>query len=140
MDMQLKNDSLMQTNQAGVQMLKEAIVRELFEKGFRQTDNPNLWVNIGIVTEDKVQTRNTSIREAPIYIGQRRYSWKSEEVVVAKYKLGTVSIHFVDAVKNEPVWEGVVQGTLSNNPTKLRHRIDKGVEMLFEKLPIVENK
>ncbi|WP_366970479.1 DUF4136 domain-containing protein [Rhodocytophaga aerolata] len=100
MDIQVKNDSLTQLNHPGIQMLKEAIVRELSAKGFQQAQEPDLWVNIGIVTEDKVQTRKTDIREAPVYIGQRRYSWKSEEVEVARYKTGTVSVDLVDAEKN----------------------------------------
>jgi hypothetical protein len=118
LDVNFKNEQMGETNQQGIQLLKDALVRELTEKGYRQADNPDLGVNIGIVTEDKVQTRKTDIRDAPVYIGQRRYSWKSEEVEVGRYRLGTVTIDIVDMQKNDPVWEGVVQGTLTDNPGK----------------------
>jgi hypothetical protein len=98
-----------------------------------KSETPYLWINIGVVTEEKVQTRWTDIREAPIYIGQRRYSWQSKEVEVGRYRVGTVSIDFVDAGKNQQIWEGVVQGTLTNDQKRLQTRIDKGIQQIFKR-------
>ena len=135
LDISLKNEGMGDENALGVQMLKNSLETKLTQKGFKKSENPDLWVNIGIVTEEKVQTRRTNFREAPIYIGQRNYSWQSKEVEVGRYRLGTVSVDLVDANNNVPIWEGVVQGTITENPEKLKRRIDQGIEKLMEKIP-----
>lgn len=118
-----------------VGLLKEAITRELESRGMeRVSASPDLLVNIGIVVEEKVQTRETTIREAPIYIGQRRYHWETEEVEVGRYREGTVTLDLVDRRENKLVWEGVVEGVIPKKEEQLRGRIDEGVEALFEEL------
>lgn len=118
-----------------VEILKEAITRELESKGLRRSStSPDLLANIGIVVEQKVQTRQTDFREAPIYIGQRHYHWESEKVEVGRYREGTVTVDLVDPHSNERVWEGAVEGVIPQRDKKLRDRIDDGVQALFEKL------
>jgi hypothetical protein len=118
-----------------VSLLRQSITRELESKGLERTSvSPDLLVNIGIVVEEKVQTRETTIREAPIYIGQRRYHWQSEEVEVGRYREGTVTVDLVDRAENKMVWEGVVEGVIPQKQEKLQERINEGVEALFEKL------
>jgi hypothetical protein len=118
-----------------VGLLRQAITRELESKGLEKTSvSPDLLVNIGIVVEEKVQTRETTIREAPIYIGQRRYRWESEEVEVGRYREGTVTVDLVDRAENKMVWKGVVESVIPQKQEKLQERIDEGVEALFEKL------
>lgn len=131
-DVDLKHDSLLTSDSDGIRMLKTAISREMEALGFKRSEQPDLWVNIGIVVEPRTQTRTTDITEAPLYIGQRRYHWESEEVVVAHYEEGTVSIDIVDAQKKERVWEGVVAGTVSKNELKLQKRVSKAMELLFK--------
>jgi hypothetical protein len=109
------------------------------DRGFTKTQNPDLWLNIGIVIENKVQTRQTNIRDAPLYIGQRNYSWRSKEVEVNRYKLGTVTLDLVDQQKNEQIWEGVVQGTISNKSEKMKKRVNKGIDKLFNQLSTPDN-
>ena len=113
LDVSLKTQQIGEQSQQGIQLLKEAVDREMNKRGYLKSDNPDLWINIGIVTEDNVQTRRTDIREAPVYIGQRRYSWQSKEVEVGRYRVGTVSIDVIDSGKNQQIWEGVVQGILT---------------------------
>ena len=116
-------------------LIKQSIAKELSTKGLSHTpSNADLLVNIGIVVEEKVQTRETNIREAPRYLGQRRYSWKSEEVEVGRYKEGTVTVHLVDAKTKKMVWQGVVEGTIPSKQEKLADRIDEGVDELFAQL------
>ena len=135
LDVSFKNDSMADVNRQEVQLLKNAIARQMESLGYRQSADPDLWVNIGIVVEDKVQTRNTNIQEAPVYIGQRRYHWEVEERVVDKYKQGTVTVDVVDAERRERVWEGIAAGTLTDNLKKLEKRINEAMEMLFDKYP-----
>ena len=115
--------------------LKNAIVRELEKKGYtRDQQSPDLRINIGTTVEDKVQTRETDYRDIA-YMGQRNYSWQSEEVVVNEYKEGTVVIDFVDSGEDKLVWQGVAAGTISGNESEMIKRIDKAMEMLFDKFP-----
>jgi hypothetical protein len=117
-------------------ILRDAVARELTAKGYRQSPgDADLLVNIGIVVKEERQTRETNIREAPRYIGQRRYSWKSQEVEVGRYKSGTVTIDLVDGKKNSMVWEGVLEGIISQKENAYRNDIDKGIADLFEKFP-----
>jgi hypothetical protein len=119
-----------------VNLLKSAIQQELTAKGltFSPTD-PDLLVNIGVVTREKVQTRQTDFRtDAPKYIGQRRYSWRSEEVEVGRYKEGTVSVHLVDRESNALVWKGAVEAIIPRREAQLQKTIDAGMTKLFERL------
>jgi len=83
-----------------------------------------------------VQTRETTIREAPRYIGQRNYHWQSQEVVVGRYEEGTATVEIVDAAHREVVWQGAVKSILTSNPTKLTKRIDDAIAALFVKYPV----
>jgi hypothetical protein len=139
MDVSLKNEAFTELNSEGIQLLKTAIDQQMQDRGFTKTQNPDLWLNIGIVIENKVQTRQTNIRDAPLYIGQRNYSWRSKEVEVNRYKLGTVTLDLVDQQKNEQIWEGVVQGTISNKSEKMKKRVNKGIDKLFNQLSTPDN-
>lgn len=116
-------------------LLKEAIARELQARGLTQSSSaPDLLVNIGITVKDKVQTRETNFRDAPRYMGQRNYTWKSEEIVVRRYKEGTVSVHLVESPTRKMVWNGVVAGTIPDNENKLPETIDEAMRKLFAEL------
>ena len=115
-------------------VLKSAISEQLNRKGYESAPNPDLMINIGSSVEEKVQTRETDYRDIA-YMGQRNYSWQSEEVIVNQYKEGTVVLDFVDVSSNQMVWQGVAAGTISGKETEMVKRIDKAMEMLFESFP-----
>lgn len=120
---------------ANAVLLKQSITRELESRGIKQsTLDPDLLINIGAVVEEQIQTRETSIREAPRYLGTRNYSWKAEEVEVGRYKVGTVTVDLVDRASNKMVWKGVVEGTLPAKQEKIPSTIDEGMKALFQKL------
>jgi hypothetical protein len=115
--------------------LKNEIASQLVKRGLSQTsDNPDLLVNIGIVIEEKVQTRETTIRDAPHYMGTRNYHWESQEVAVGTYEEGTVTIDLVDRAKNEMIWEGVASSIIVKKDEASKKNIAEGVAMLFEKI------
>jgi len=119
-----------------VNILKQSIQQELARKGLSlNPTNPDLLVNIGVVTREKVQTRETDFRtDAPRYIGQRRYSWKSQEVEVGRYREGTVTVHLVDLEKNLLVWKGAAQAIVPKKEKKLQKTVEAGVAKLFARL------
>jgi hypothetical protein len=95
-------------------------------------------VNIGIQVEEKAQTRETDWRTDGryTYIGQRNYSWKSEEIVTGYYKEGTVTVHLVDASKISMIWKGTVQDILPSKASKIEEVANKAMKSLFEKYPV----
>ena len=120
-------------------MLKSVIAGELTSRGYRQSSSkPDLLVNIGLQVEEKTQTRQTDWRTdgAYRYMGQRNYSWKSEEVVVGYYKEGSVTVHLVDAAANEMVWKGTAKDILPSKESKIPELAKAGMKALFAKYPI----
>jgi hypothetical protein len=119
-------------------MLAQAIEGELKKRGFvRSSANPDIMVNVGIVVEEKVQTRETNFtQDAPRYIGQRRYSWKSQEVEVGRYRVGTATVDLVDSKQNKLVWQGVVEGIIPEKEKKVEATIKKGIALLFAQFPV----
>ncbi len=119
-------------------LLKEAIVTEMKKRGYTKViTSPDLLINIGIVVTEKIQTRQTDFRtDAPKYMGQRNYSWKSEEVEVGRYKEGTVTVDVVDAAANQMVWKGVAESVLPGKQAKMPDVIREGILKLFEKYPV----
>ncbi|EON78152.1 lipoprotein, putative [Lunatimonas lonarensis] len=125
--------------QAGIDFLKGEIAKQMAYRGLlRDEESPQVWVNIGVWVEEQTQTRETGLVTDPgtfNYIGQRRYSWKSETVELGTYKKGTVTLHLVDATENNALWIGTVEEILVSNEDRLRNRIMRGVEKVFIEIP-----
>ncbi|MBX0288857.1 DUF4136 domain-containing protein [Hymenobacter sp. HSC-4F20] len=137
MDVTARNEAAFAGGAVGIEELKRAVAREMENRGYQRAESPDLWVNIGVVTEEKVQTRETNIQfDGPRYIGQRRYHWESQQVPVGTYKYGTATVDVVDAARNTQIWQGVAASTLSKDPEKLAARIDEGIATMFEKYPV----
>ncbi len=135
--METGGDALSQDYYNGVNLLKEAISRQMQRRGLTQSQtNPDLLVNLGIVVNQKVQTRQTSLlTDPPNYIGQRRYRWQSREVETGRYRQGTVEVHLVDPARNELVWRGVAEGVVPERTARLERTISEGAEKLFRRIP-----
>jgi hypothetical protein len=101
----------------------------------RNTQNPDLLINIGLVVEEKIQTRETDFRtDRPLYTGQRNYSWQSETVEVARYHEGTVTMDWVDRAKDKRMWEFVLTSIMVKKDEASLKNIQKGKELISEKL------
>lgn len=119
-----------------IDQIKTAVASELTRRGYQQTSgNADLMVNLGLVVQEKTQTRETDIREAPIYIGQRRYAWRSEEVPVGKYQEGTLNVDVVDGKSNQLLWDAAVRSVLTKT-SGAPEKINQAVAKLFEKFPV----
>ncbi len=123
-----------------IEQVKRAVAAELTNRGYQQMVNSevgaqaDLLVNIGGIVNEKTQTRQTTIYEAPRYIGQRRYHWQSQEVPVGTYKEGTLNVHIVDAQRNNLLWDAAVSSVLrKGNVTP--EQISEGVSQLFARFP-----
>ena len=138
MDAIARNDSAFQNSGSNIFDLKRAVTRELEARGFRKADQPDLWVNIALVTQQRVQTREANFRTdgAPYYIGQRNYHWQANDIPVGSYQEGTATIDLVDAARKELVWQGTTTSILSRTPSRSARQIDKGVEDVFARFPV----
>ncbi|GGK68022.1 DUF4136 domain-containing protein [Rufibacter glacialis] len=118
--------------------LQREVASQLKQRGLTQTTTePDLLVNLGVVVQEKTQTRQTDIRsDPPYYMGQRRYTWKSKEVEVGRYKEGTISVHLVDRARNELVWGSEAESVIPGKEGKVQERISAGVEKLFSSIPV----
>jgi len=122
----------------GISDLQQAIATELKQRGYEQSANrPDWLINIGIVVNTQVQTRQTDFRTdgAPRYVGQRNYSWKSETVELGRYREGTVSVHIVDAARRELLWKGAVQGVIPDKNSARVAAATAAMQMLMERFP-----
>lgn len=138
LDAVARNDSTFQNSGTGIFDLKRAVTVEMARRGFQQAPQPDLWVNIGIVTEQRTQTRPGDFRTdaAARYIGQRNYHWDARDVPVGQYQEGTATIDIVDAARKEQVWQGTTTSILSRKPAKSAKQIDKAVATVFAQFPV----
>ncbi|MDO9554435.1 DUF4136 domain-containing protein [Rhodonellum sp.] len=123
--------------QRNVHLLKTAIIQQMENRGLRESPDPELKINIGIRVEEKIQTRQTGLMTDPgtfNYIGQRRYTWKTEIVEVGRYKKGSIRLDFVDAKQNQVVWMGISEKIIPNKEKKIPSEILKIVDAFFTKI------
>jgi hypothetical protein len=138
MDEVARNDSAFQRSSTGIFDLKYAVTQEMERRGYRKAAQPDLWVNIGMVTQERTQTRPGDFRTdgLPRYIGQRNYHWDARDVPVGQYQEGTATIELVDATRKELVWQGTTTSVLPKVRTKATKQIEKAVEAVFEQFPV----
>ncbi|MEJ7768021.1 MAG: DUF4136 domain-containing protein [Chitinophagaceae bacterium] len=120
-----------------VEKLEDAIAIKMQNFGYLLSKtNPDLLINIGMTVDEKVQSRQTDFRtDAPRYTGQRRYSWKSEQVKVGSYRQGTVVVEVVDRKLDKMVWSGAVQDIIPAKESRIESTIKNGVQKLFADYP-----
>ena len=123
---------------AAMREVEQAVAAELTKRGYQQVSvihtRPDLVVNVGAVVDEKTQTRQTTIYEAPRYIGQRRYHWQSQEVPVGTYQEGTISLHVVDNERENLLWDVAVSGVVGKKGVT-PEQIREAIRDVFAKFP-----
>jgi hypothetical protein len=118
-------------NKSNISYLKNEIDHALKKIGLSVSEKPDLLLNIGVVVQQRTQTRETDPRYDMNYAGQRNYHWEREDLIVGYYDEGALTIDLVDTKMNALIWQGTAIGILSNNEKKIRQRIDDAVDKLF---------
>lgn len=136
--LQASGDTISANFKSSTALLQNAITTELEKRGYKRAENnPDMLINIGIVVEEKIQTREMNLRtDPPMYIGQRNYKWESKEIETGRYRDGTMTLDIVDSKKNTMMWTGVVEGIIPEKTEKLQTTVDKGVAELFKRYPV----
>jgi hypothetical protein len=117
-------------------VIRDELMNQLANYGLkRSANNPDLFVNIGIKLEKKMQTRETEFAtDAPFYMGARNYSWHSEEVPVGEYHEGTFSIDFVESKDNSLKCMAVADAVVVKNDKNSKKNIEVALKRLFKKI------
>lgn len=118
------------------QLATKMITGNMAGKGLVRSDSPELMVNLSVQLQEKTQTRTTDFRTdgLPRYMGQRRYSWKSEEIEVGKYQEGTLILDVIDTKNDKLVWRSGVRGILPDNTAKAEAGLTAAINELMGKL------
>jgi len=120
-----------------INFLISEIGKQMAARGYQKVkEKPDLILNIGVVISAEQKTRQTDIRDAPIYIGQRNYHWESEEIVVQNYNAGTVILDIVESENNKLIWQAVSKGMISGSIDTNLSRITKAVKKMYNKYPV----
>lgn len=139
LDSTARNEQGYQVMSPQLNVLKAAVAEQLARRGYQPAATPSqadLWVNIGRTVESKVQTRETYLRDAPVYTGQRRYSWQSQNVPVRQYEEGTTTIDIVDAARKQLIWQGAVASPVSNKHNEQNKTLAAAIATLFGRYPV----
>ena len=131
-------DALGKNYSDNLELLKKAVTKQFETKGLSlAADNPDIMVNIGIVVSQEVQTRETSFSnpgDRTAYMGQRNYSWHTQEVVVGTYKQGSVTLDLVDHASGKLVWQGTATSVVPENQKNVPALIEEGMAKLFQEM------
>lgn len=121
--------------QLAIDLLKKDIAEAMEARGLNKSSDADLKINLGLVVEEKVQTRTTSLATDPfMYTGQRNYTWQSQEVPVNTYKEGSLSMHLVDTKSNQAVWVGTINRVVPKKEEKKAEAIHFAVAELFKEI------
>ncbi len=123
-------------NKENINFLLDEIRKQMLNKGFAISENPDIYLNVGVVVKLQQQTRETDPRFDMNYIGQRNYHWEREEIVTGIYDEGAITIDFVDAKTNRLIWQGTAVGILNNDVEKMKKRASYAIQKIFEKMPL----
>ena len=136
---QASGDTIPGRYESGLALVKQAVTNEMIKRGYHQSSsNPDLYINLGISVNDKTQTRETDWRTdgRMAYIGQRNYSWKSQQVVVGTYKEGILDVNIVDAAAKSMIWKATVKDVLPKKAKNLPATVNEAITNLFSKYPV----
>lgn len=126
-------------------IFRDAIGREMESRGYRQSDTPDLLINVSGRLQDKTRvTTTTDPFMGGGYYGYRRgyygawggYGYGAQ-THVSNYTEGTVNVDLVDRVQKRMVWEGVAVGRVKEKSTSedVRANIYAGINEMFASYP-----
>jgi hypothetical protein len=126
-------------------IFRDAIGKEMSKRGYTQSDNPDLLINVSGNMKDKTKVTTTSSPNyGGGYYGYRggRYgAWGGygygNSTHVSNYTEGTINVDMVDRELKRMVWEGVAVGRVNekNTPDETRANIYAGLQEMFSGYP-----
>ena len=122
---------------------RSAIKSELQLRGYTESNNPDLLVDVAAVFQDKTSVTQTQSMGASPYYGYRRGMYDpwhgygyGTETHVRQYTEGTVNVDLIDIKQKRLVWEGIAKGTVKEKGREgMGQRIASGVSQMFANYP-----
>jgi hypothetical protein len=128
-------------------IFRDAISKEMASRGYRQSDNPDLLINVSGRLQEKTKVTTTS---DPYmgggYYGYRRGAYGAwggygygTSTHVSNYTEGTVNVDMVDRAQKRMVWEGVAVGRINEKRSneETRTNIYAGIQEMFAGYPFL---
>ncbi len=130
--------------------ISNAIRNEMQLRGYRESPQSDLLINIGLTIEKKIETEPAVPPGgffpyngfAPYYI-YPRYAYMSSyysnaKIITGIYKEGVLSMDFVNIDKKMVLYSSSVSTILDNGKAELRNvsAIDQAVKVLFSRFPV----
>lgn len=126
------------------QNMQAAAAREMTNRGYTRSDNPDLVINFKGKLEEKTDIESTP---APYYgpgwgyggwYGAPWGGYGGTEVTTRRYKVGTLVMDVVDREKRQVVFQGGVEGVVTKEMMQNREAAIAGaVGHIFSKYPFV---
>jgi hypothetical protein len=119
--------------------IKAAIMTQMISKGYRYSNNPDLWVNFNTYTKEKIQDLS-DVMPHPYYDFRHDYgvwgNYPHYETRIEQYTEGTLNIDVIDKSNKKLLWEGIAVGRLNKRTLdNLEEKINQAVALIFEKFP-----
>lgn len=126
-------------------IFREAISREMENRGYVESDNPDLMINVSGRLQEKTKVTTTSDPYmSGGYYGYRRGAYGAwggygygTQTHVSQYTEGTVNVDMVDRKLKRMVWEGIAVGRVNEKRTneESRTNINNGIQEMFAGYP-----
>jgi len=126
------------------QMFRESITRQMEQRGYTRSENPDLLLNVSARLDDKTKVTTYNDPMYGGYYGYRRgfydpwygYGYGTS-TQVSQYTEGTVNVDMVDVKAKRMVWEGVAVGRVDEDRSnaEVREAIRSGVAEMFNQYP-----
>ncbi len=116
----------------------KAVQDEMKTKGFTESDNPDIAVDLFIKTQQEIEATATTTGAG---YGPYRYGWgggfTTTQVDYNQYTNGSLFISFVNMKTQKLVWQGIGTKTLDENlsPDKREQAINYSIQQILSKYP-----
>lgn len=126
------------------QHFKAAIEREMLALGYRLvSENPQLFVNYLSNVEQRTDVRSSPFQVSANYgyVGSRTGLFLGiplfgQALERNEYQVGTVTVDVVDATEQRVIWQGVLEGRLSNKAMQQpQQAISDTINQIFMRYP-----
>ncbi len=130
-----------------------AIREQMVERGYTESEDSPLWINIGLTVHKELQTEPliASVPNyypyygpypappfTPYFMYPRQYYYTNAQVITGVYREGVLTMDFVNIEKKLPLYSASVATILGNGDARFRNLsgINEAVQELFSKYPV----
>ena len=115
-----------------------AIDKNLIDKGFQKSNNPDLFINIFTKERQEINIYNQNLN-MPGWGWGWGWGWGPSlgwnQTSVSRSSNGTLYIDIINAKNRELIWQGSGEGILTSDIRKKEERINEFVKSILDKYP-----